>query len=495
MTKVPGPGRDAVIYGLGVVLSRLVSFLMLPIYTRFLTPADYGVLQILQIAIDVTAIVMSAGLLTGVMRFYLKTPNDEERREVISTAFFLFATLNAIGTVLLFIGAPWLADFAISEAGADGATLVRIVSITFALESCTTVPLLLLQVLRRPGWYLVAALSKLLLQLSLNILLVVVLGWGVKGVLVGTLVATAVVGSVLAPWLLRETGVRFSRRAMRDLRRFGVPYQIASAGTFILTFGDRLFLEKWHGLAAVGIYGLAYQFGFLLSSLGPQPFFRAWSPQRLALSTEPRAVRDASYARSFLQLNLIQISLAVGIALLIRPVLTVMSAPDFHTAAPLVPVIVVAFVVQVWTDAVSLGIDVSEQTRYAGLATWISVAAVLALYVLLIPPFGAMGAAIATVLGYGLRFACTFYWSQALWPVSWGWRPNLRLAGYALACILASEALVTDGLIGQLILGGVIGVVYLAAVLVDPLGADARSLLHLLVTSPRSAIASVRSKG
>jgi O-antigen/teichoic acid export membrane protein len=172
-----------------------------------------------------------------------------------------------------------------------------------------------------------------------------------------------------------------------------------------------------------------------------------------------------------------------------------MSAPDFHTAAPLVPVIVVAFVVQVWTDAVSLGIDVSEKTRYAGLATWISVVAVLALYALLIPPFGAMGAAVATFLGYSLRFACTFYWSQALWPISWGWRPNLRLAGYALASILASEALMTDGLIGQLILGGLIGVVYLAAVLVDPLGADARALLHLLVTSPRSAIASVRSKG
>jgi len=476
MTGVQGRGfaRDAVVYATGIVIARLVSFLMLPIYTRYLTPADYGVLQVLQITIDVTAIALSAGLSTGVMRFYLKADTPAERNAVISTALLLLVALNSVGTLVLFAFASPVAHLALTGSGESGPALVRIASASFALEPLVTVPMLYLQVQRRPGWFLVASLAKLVLQLALNILLVVVVGWGPMGVLVGTLLATAVVGAALSAYTLHQTGLRFDRTAMRSLRRFGVPYQIATAGTFILTFGDRFFLEAWHGLAAVGIYGLAYQFGFLLASLGPQPYFRAWSPQRLALSTEPRAVRDADYARSFLRLNLAQILLAAAIALGIRPILTVMSAPEFHGAAALVPPILLAFVFQTWTDAVSLGIEVSERTRYATFATWLSVLAILVLYPLLIPSYGGMGAALATVIASALRFACTDYWSQKLWPVSWQWAPNLRLTAYAIACVVVSEWIQPEGFVRQLLLGAGLGALLVTVVTLDPIGLEVR---------------------
>lgn len=469
-----GFARDAMVYAAGIVLARLVSFLMLPIYTRYLSPADYGVLQVLQITIDVTAIALSAGLSSGVMRFYLKAETPEEREAVISTALFLLVGLNSIGTVALLLFAGPVAALALTGAGAEGPALLRIAALSFTLEPMVTVPLLYLQVLRRPGWFLVASLAKLVLQLALNILLVVALGWGPMGVLVGTLLATGVVGATLSIWVLHETGARFDRVAMRSLRRFGVPYQIATAGTFILTFGDRFFLEHFHGLAAVGIYGLAYQFGFLLGSLGPQPYFRAWAPQRLALASEPRPVRDADYARSFLRLNLVVVLLASAIALSIRPVLTVMSAPEFHGAASLVPVILAAFIFQTWTDSVSLGIEVSEQTRYASYATWISVLAILALYPLLIPPFGSLGAALAAVAAAALRFACTYAWSQKLWPVSWAWAPILRLTAYAVVCVIVSESIRPEGLGRQLALGVGLGALLVIVVTLDPMGLEVR---------------------
>lgn len=469
-----GFARDAVVYATGIVLARLVSFLMLPIYTRYLSPADYGVLQVLQITIDVTALALSAGLSSGVMRFYLKAVTPAERNAVISTALFLLVALNAVGTLALVLAAVPIASVALTGAGDGGPALVRIAALSFTLEPMLTVPLLFLQVLRRPGWFLIASLAKLVLQLGLNILLVVVFGWGPLGVLAGTLLATAVVGGCLSLWTLHMTGLHFDRDAMRSLRRFGVPYQIATAGTFILTFGDRFFLEAWHGLAAVGIYGLAYQFGFLLASLGAQPYFRAWAPQRLALASEPRSVRDADYARSFLRLNLAQVLLAAAIGLGIRPILTLMSAPEFHAAASLVSPILAAFVFQTWTDAVSLGIEVSEQTRYATFATWISVLVVLVLYLLLIPPFGALGAATATVIASAVRFACTNFWSQKLWPVAWNWAPNLRLTAYAVACVVASEAIRPESLARQIALGAALGTLLVTVVTLDPIGREVR---------------------
>ena len=76
---------------------------------------------------------------------------------------------------------------------------------------------------------------------------------------------------------------------VRELRRFGVPYQLTWAGSFLLTFGDRFFLQAGWGVAAVGLYGMAYQFGFLLSQLGATPFLSAWNPHRHQLVSLPAA--------------------------------------------------------------------------------------------------------------------------------------------------------------------------------------------------------------
>ena len=104
----PGFAREAALYGVGVVVARAVSFVMLPVYTRFLSPSDYGVLQILQMVLDVTAILLSGGLASGVLRFTLKAKTAEERHGVVSTAFLLLTGLHATGALILFALAPWI---------------------------------------------------------------------------------------------------------------------------------------------------------------------------------------------------------------------------------------------------------------------------------------------------------------------------------------------------------------------------------------------------
>ena len=123
------------------------------------------------------------------------------------------------------------------------------------------------------------------------------------------------------------------RRLKSDLRRFGVPYQLVWAGTFVLTFGDRYFLQASHGAAVVGLYGLAYQFGFLVGSLGYMPVMRAWNPQRFQLAAEPRPIRDARYSEGLLYLNLVIVTLGVGLCLFSTPVIAIMSSAAFFEVA------------------------------------------------------------------------------------------------------------------------------------------------------------------
>ena len=277
-------------------------------------------------------------------------------------------------------------------------------------------------------------------------------GLGVAGILYSGFLVSAIFGMVLAIWLVREVGLRFSRAILLQLRSFGVPYQISTAGSFFLVFGDRFFLGYSRSIGEVGLYGLAYQFGFLLGSLVELPFFRAWNPERFLQSGLPRAERDASYNEGLSLLNVFLVLTATGIVLFTPAVIRLATTAEFHSAAAVVPVIVAAYVVQCYTMVVAFGIDVSTRTKYYTYATWSSVLVIAVLYAVLIPPYGGFGAAWATLLAFVVRFALTYFFAQRLWPVKYSWAGSLRATAIGIAVVVARTSLTPAGVFAELAL-------------------------------------------
>lgn len=433
-TSVGRLGRDAVIYGLGFVLSRAAGFIMLPIYTRYLVASDYGTLHLLTMSVDVASILLSSGLTAGVFRFTFKTEDDRERRAVVVAAWWMTFVFNGVGALALLGAAPWIAEVVLENP--DYADLVRIVAFNFLLEPCFFVPALLMQVRQRAALYTLASSLRLAIQLGLNILFVVYLEQGVRGIVVGTLIMYLVTTPIMMWWMFRQTGFPLSRKAAWDLVRFGLPYRVTEAGTFTLTYVDRYFLVAAAGLAATGVYSLAYQFGFVLVYLGTHPFMLAWDPQRFQLVTAPREERDRAYNAGFLFLTCLVVTLAVGISLFVTPTLTLMSDPEYHAAAPLVPIILAAYVMQAWSRALEFNIQVSEKTLFTTAGTWIAVAVVVVLYILLIPWLGPLGAALATVIAFAVRVVVFAVFGHYLWPVSYRWFPHLLLVFYGVAAVV-----------------------------------------------------------
>jgi O-antigen/teichoic acid export membrane protein len=426
-------GRDALIYGVSLVLGRSASVLMLPVYTRYLTPADYGTLHLLQITIDLAAVLLSAGVISGVFRFYFKAQDAHASLGVIVSAFCLLLATNGLGFGVLYLAAPTLGTHVFGDPGT--AILVRISALTFALDALTIVPMTLMQAQKRALLHGVTSICRLVLQLSLNILFVVGLGWNVLGILVSTLIASVVVGSIATVWMLKQTGIRFDIGAGRDLYRFGMPYKFVAAGTMILTFGDRIVLKAYHDLGQVGVYSLAYQFGFVLAQL-TAPIMSAWNPFRFQLETHPRKERDRLYNQGFLIYNFILIGGAVTISLFVGPLLAVMADPAFLPAAPLVPVIVFAIVLMCWDNVFQLGAQIAEHTKCVTYSTWVAVVVMVACYFVLIPPFGMMGAAAATFIGFAVQAVVQFFWSQSVWPITYRWASHLRMLGFGAAVVV-----------------------------------------------------------
>jgi O-antigen/teichoic acid export membrane protein len=183
------------------------------------------------------------------------------------------------------------------------------------------------------------------------------------------------------------------------------------------------------------------------------------------------------------------VTTAVGICVFVRPVLEVMADAAFWPAAQIVPVVVAAYLLQGLSSVVSFGIDVSERTKYVTYAMWISVLVVLALYALLIPPFGAMGAAVATLIAFAGRFALLYRFSQHLWPVTYQWRRPVRLV--AMGSLATAPAFLFDleGFLAKGFLGVGLGIGYMGLLWVTVLEPEDRRLLREGVrSSPRTIL-------
>ena len=322
-------------------------------------------------------------------------------------------------------------------------------------------PLGFAQTIQRPLLYLWTSTGKLVLQLSLNILFIVVLKLGVVGLLWSTFITNLLLGAVMTAWLLRQTGIHFDRGILRELRRFGAPYQVTWAGAFILTFGDRFFLQAARGTAAVGLYALAYQFGFLLVQLGSTPFLSAWNPHRHELAKLARGERDRHYDTGFLYFNVLLFTMATALAVFIRPVISAMTTPTFHSAAHIVPVILLAYTAEAWADAFKFGIDISERTTLVTKATWATVVLVVILYATMIPLFGALGAAGATAAGSVFRAGLLYRWAQMQWPIAYSWRRPLLLLGISVIVSLIAFLLPPLPILGLFGAGAVLMAVFL----------------------------------
>lgn len=427
-------GRASLIYGLGTLVSRAASIIMLPVYTRLLTPADYGILQMLDITLDVIAIMLSAGATAGVMRFYYKRERDDERRELLGSAFLMLLGLNAVGSLAMIVATPLILSELLGPTATP--TMVLLAALNFTVGSLSVVPMLLLQMQERATLFTMLNVARLLVQLTLNIVLLVVFRMGPTGILISNLTASVIIGTLTTVLFFREVGFRLSWSAIRDLRRFAVPYQITTAGAFILTFGNRFFIRRYVGLDEVGIYGLAFQFGFLLASLTSAPILRAWTPQRHEQARLPRDERDRLFNRDLLFFSSLTIIGAAAIALFVEPVLGVMSAPAFHGASVVVPLIVLAFVLQAWSDTFMFNFDVSERPSCITIGTWLTVALSLGLYVTMIPRWGVAGAALSTVIAFATRLAIYWIWSRRVWPVTVEWSAHVRLLAAAAGAYL-----------------------------------------------------------
>lgn len=425
-------GKQALLYGLGVIAARALSFVSLPIMTRLLTPADYGVIQLIEMTFDMLTILAGSRIGSGIYRFYHKADTQEEKNGVLSTALLFLLTSFSVIAVAAWFSAESLSQL-IFETDRY-ATAIRVASLSFPWMGTMGVTLGYLRMLDRALSWVLVGLVKSVIQLVMVVVLLGFLGMDLTGVFVATLIANTITGGWLVSTMLKATGISFVPSAARDLFRFGMPLVVTQVATFFTTFADRYFLQKSFGESEVGLYALGYTFGFLLMQVGYTPFSHVWGPIRFEVAKTENP--SPAIARTFVLINCLFLTVGVGLGLFTFDLLRIMSPATFWRAADFVPIILIAYVFHAWSGFLNLGIMIREKTKFITLADWSAAIVALIGYLYLIPIYGSWAAAWSTAAAFGVRVAMIHWAAQKLWYVEYDWPPVVRLSVLAVATVV-----------------------------------------------------------
>lgn len=428
-------GSQAAIYGSQDVAGQVINLLLTPLYTWILTTADYGVIAVLFTFSTAAKVVFRLGLDAGFFRIYYDLDSEEERARLAGTVALFSAVTSTALFLLVIVTSPLLLRVLGLETPHARTLLVLAAADVYA-GTFAFVPLTLLRIQGRARTFAAANVARNLANTALKVALVLG-GFGVMGVLWSDVLATAGLALGLLPVLRRHARPAFSRPLLGGVLAFGLPKAPHGLLVHALNLADRILLARYQPLDVVGVYDKAYALGAGVK-FGLSPFETAWQPFVLARMRQPDAPQMLARVITYAAAGFI--TLALGIAVFGREMLIALTFknPAFWTGAPVIPVVVLAYLLHGGFLLTSIGIGIEKKARYYPMVTLASAAANIGLNVALIPRFGMMGAAWATVAGYGLMAALGAYISHRLYPLPIEWRTLSAISAAALVTFFLS---------------------------------------------------------
>lgn len=426
--------HDAAIYGGVRVFLKSLAFLLVPLYARYLTPAEFGTLElILAFAAFVDVFINLSGVLA---RFYFDRDDSRWRKQAITLFFLIESTYPAvlIGGLLVFAGR--LAEPVAGDAAY--ASLIVIALVDLYLTNIVDISMSLARLRRKPWTFALYALTRGITYVTLAILLVAVWKLGVEGIVIASLTAACLVFVVSAREYVGDLVRGVDWKVGREMISFGWPTIVSAFAFYALNLLDRFFVRHYHGAAETGLYGVAFRYSQIVL-VGVFAFRMGWPQWHYSwLNTERHPVMVARGARWFFgALGF----LVVLVSVWILPAFHVLMPERYWEATKAVPPLCLAAMATGAYAVTAVGLNVTKRMRLIPPTAIAAAAVAIALYFLLIPPFGFVGAAWATAGGLWTMAVFVGLVSQRIYPVPWDW-PRLGLAVAAtLGLALASLAI------------------------------------------------------
>lgn len=426
--------KDSAIYGGADMLSKTISFFTFPFIAKALSPESFGFLELIITSTALLGVVGNFGINNSVQRFYWDPEvNQENRTEIVSSGMFtqlitIIVTV-LVGFLVVYFGKPYL----ISEAYPYSLLGIGAGLILMAGNQWTQFTLDIIRLHFKPWSFLVISMVSRVLAAIAGLWMVVSLNLGIDGLLA----AQAIVVILVLPFAIKMicgevTFSSFSINRAKELISYGYPFIFTALAYWIFTSQDRWMLASMSSVEEVGIYSVSFRFASIIFFVS-SAFGQAWSPVAIKIRTDNPLNYRKIYGDVLILLFFGMAFLAGVLGLFSGEVLDLLMGKDYIKSGLPMAVLGFAVVFQATQQITGMGISLEKKTTLFAHLSWVTTAMNFGMNWLLIPKFGALGAAWATAISYLFLTGSYFFFTQKYHPIEISYK---RLSAFVLLILM-----------------------------------------------------------
>jgi O-antigen/teichoic acid export membrane protein len=429
--------KDSVIYGGGRMLQKFLTALMLPLFTAFLTKADYGIVGMVVTVTTFLDVFVTLGFDVAFTRFYFDDKDAGHRSKIITHVFYVdfFYPAILLGVLIAFM--PQISSLIMG--GSGYAIYFDIGIATLFFTNLSDLPFTLLRLEHRPWTFTSYTIARVLIQVPMAVVFLAVFHWGPAGYLGANLVTAVILNLAALPIYVRKLRFLWDAKLMRAMLDFAIPAMFTAVSFFFLKLSDRFFLQHYQGLAVVGLYTVANSLSQPLYIVG-MAFRMAWPQWHYAKLNEPE-LHKRMVSRSSTYFMAFNAALLVLVGVYLPVVIHVLLADDFWSIGPTTFVLTLSVAMYNLYFIFWIGANVAKKNRLIPVITLIASGVNIGLNFLLVPVYGMYAAAWTTTIGFTILAVLVYFVSNRYYPIPYEWRRLITLGAAAALTLGAAWAI------------------------------------------------------
>lgn len=415
-------GKQTLIYGLGHIMARLVTFLLLPLYTHTFTQEEYGAISLAYAFMGFAIILYRYGMDTALMKFSIQS-NGVDQKQYTSVIIITQFITSIIFSLILYLLRYDIAEFVLGINRPDW--MLSLIIILF-LDAFWNLPMLILRSEEKAITFISFSLVNVTITMALNIYFVVHLNDGVDGVLKANIIASGLVSLLSLPIIFRITKIKFfKKKILLKVLYFSLPFLPAGIFTMIMELSDRYIIEWLLGTAEVGLYSAGKKMG-MLGLTAVMGFNMGWTPFFLKRGKNKNAKKEFKIITTiFLGVMgyvCFLVSLWISELMQFSVFGSTLIGVEFWDCEPIVSLILLGYFF-FGTYVIQLpGVYIKEITGWIPLFRIIGASVLVLSSIIIIPIFGIYGAAIAVVIAFFSMSLSIYLKVQTVYSVSYNWK-------------------------------------------------------------------------
>lgn len=391
--------KNSLLYTFSALLVNAISFLLLPVYTMFLTPKDYGITNLISSFTGVTTFIVAFSLYSAIIRFYVDYKHEREKLKRFYGTVIVFVIISgamfvSLGLIFNKVVISWFFK------GISFYPFVLIALLTLTFVCLRMIHQSILQGMQQAKKLTIINLSVFSFQVCFNLLFICVFKLGATGALLATLLINMGYSIYMIFDLKKNNVVTFCLdiKILKEALKYSVPLMPHNLSTSIASFASRIFINKSGSLASVGLYGVAFQLGTIIDVVqsSVNSAFTPWFYDMMNNSCEESRKNVVSLSRFLL---IIYSLIYMGIGLFSQEVIILMTNEKYIMAWTTIPILVMAFSVKsVYYFYINILFYYKDAARKIFIATITGSVADIMISFVLVPRYGMYGASVSFLI-------------------------------------------------------------------------------------------------